>query len=139
MATFGMLQVMPVVVFMWVNHPYQHVYFNEMIPKRKDYLVKHYDMEYWGTSYRAALKYILNADKRSSLKVAYNQWYLGYNNILLLRDDERARIQIVNSATEADYYLTNFRYNPGEIKDTAGKVFEIQVLNSPIIRVLKMN
>lgn len=137
--TAGILQCVPIVIFMWANHPFQQVYFNEATPKTKDYLVRHYDMEYWGTSYGAALKYILNRDKRSSVKIAYNQWYLGHNNLLLLRDDERVRIQLVNSIAEADYYLTNFRYDSREIYDTTGTVFEIRVLNSPIMRVRKMN
>ena len=49
--------------FMFINHPFQQVYFNRFLPReRPEYLRKQFDLDYWGSSYKAALDYILATD-----------------------------------------------------------------------------
>ena len=41
------------------NHPFQNVYFNNFLSHDEQYLRKNFEMDYWGTSYKQALEYVL--------------------------------------------------------------------------------
>lgn len=93
--------------WMVYHHPHQHIYFNALAP---DALLGQYDLDYWGTSYRAALQQLAQLDDRAEIKVAFGTAYPGEQNLAYLHPDLQKRFKSVEKLEEADYYLTNYRY-----------------------------
>lgn len=93
-------------------HPYQGVYFNRLAGIG-DQLRHRFELDYWGVSYRDGLNHILRTDPRERITVlAANlpgEW-----NSLILSDFDRRRLQFVFKARDADYFITNYRWHPGD-------------------------
>jgi hypothetical protein len=94
--------------FMVKHHPYQHLYFNGLVGGIRG-ADGRFELDYWGLSYREGLEYILEHDKHDSIKV-YVPGKVGRDSIQMLRADERKRLVLVDKPVEANYYLTNFRW-----------------------------
>jgi len=102
--------------FMIVNYPFNNVYFNALLSKKEpEHIRKSFDMDYWGTSYKQALEYILSNDssQRISICVANPP---GRENIRMLKDQDRKRIRFT-SRKNATYFITNFRGHPDDYDD----------------------
>jgi hypothetical protein len=125
--------------FMVKSHPFQHIYFNELVPHKPEFLRYNYEMDYWGLSYRQALEYVLEHDKRPTIKVgAPHNLCLVVNNILILPKEQRQRLSIAYDVNDAEYIFTNFRDHPGDY-DYPVIFYDIKVLNSTIQRVYSAN
>jgi hypothetical protein len=131
-----------VLVQMVILHPYEHVYFNELVPHRKNFLQEHYDQDYWGTSFYDGLKYILKNDTSSQINVFYQQ-DAAQRNIWMLPKNDRKKIRMISNPDymyQCPYYMTNFRF---DYADTTGRnnykeiVYEIKRQNSVILRIWK--
>jgi len=135
---------LPLLCFAWIafsmieNYPFQHVYFNRfMDTKTPEYLRKQFELDYWGTSYRQALEYILENDSSPSINIKMAD-ALGGNNISILPAKERKRIHYVDDVPAADYYITNYRIHPQDyilMKDF--KWHSIKVNNNSICAIFK--
>jgi hypothetical protein len=131
------------IVQMVILHPYEHVYFNELVPHRKDFLQEHYDQDYWGTSFYDGLKFIARHDTSHGIvKVFYIQ-DAAQRNYWMLHNNLRSKIQMIPNSDYMDqcpYYLTNFRF---DYTDSVGRnnfkevVYEIKRQNSVILRIWK--
>ena len=104
-----------VIIQMTQIHPYQHVYFNFLVDRRTpEYLRSQYDMEYWGTSVREGLEYLLERYPSSP----YIYVWKGYNNSgvrrnwNILPEADRRRI-VTTSYLDADFYITFHREHVG--------------------------
>ena len=104
------LQLILLLVSMVRIHPFHQVYFNELVSHKEEYLRKNFDYDYWGSSYKQALSYIMQTDRRDTVKIA-TPWEPIFLNINFLEEQDRVRIQSVGEG-DADYFLTNFRYHP---------------------------
>ena len=93
--------------WMIANHPHQHIYFNALAPRP---LLGAYDLDYWGTSYRAALQRLAQLDERPTIKVAFGADYPGTQNLAYLHPELRKRFVHTPQLEAADYYITNYRY-----------------------------
>ncbi|MBK8847831.1 MAG: glycosyltransferase family 39 protein [Bacteroidetes bacterium] len=97
------------VIFLFINHPHQMVYFNVLASIKQYEAPFQYEMDYWGLSYRNALEFIVRSDKRDHIKIAVaNQ--PGINNWNMLPIQDRSRLQVSDTLSEYDYYLTNYRF-----------------------------
>ena len=67
-------------------------------------------MDYWGLSYRELLESLLEADARHTIRL-HTMNEPGYYNSLILPVTERERLVYVEGREEADYYITNFRWD----------------------------
>jgi hypothetical protein len=94
--------------FMIKYHPHQNVYFNFLAGKET---TKNFEADYWGLSYRQALEYLLEYDKRDSIPL-YAINFPGMFNAQILPVEQRKRLNFVEQ-DEADYWLSNYRF-PGE-------------------------
>lgn len=126
---------------MYLLHPYQHVYFNELVSKKENYLVQYFEMDYWGTSYYEGLRYIAANDPSDTIPVFVFHEPL-VRNSMLLEPKDRKRFNFDKNMTEkrAKYYLTTFRFDPTDMIGTGhfGEVFyEVKRQNSCILRVWK--
>ncbi len=137
-----LLQVLLVGYFMVAAHPFQQVYFNELVSHQPGSLRENYEMEYWGGSYKQGLDHLLKTVKSDTIKVcSYYKNDNNYavpldNNILLLNKNDRKRIKI-SSYYDADYFITNYFNHRDDypIKDVE---YTAEVLNSNIMQVFKI-
>jgi len=137
-----LLQILSTAVFMVKYHPYQQVYFNELVSHEPESLRENYEIEYWGCSYKQGLEYLLAHVKADTIRVC--DYYperldlppIPYN-MMILREKDRKRI-LLTDPSKADYFLTNFLKHQEDypIPDIE---YSIKVLNSTILRIYKLN
>ncbi len=129
------LQVIIIWFFMINNYPLSQVYFNNLVSHEPEYLRKHFEMDYWGCSFKQGLDHLLETDKSNTIKVSSNVKFLAENNIMLLPEGDRKRIQLTND-DNADYLITNFRFHPMDYPSY--KIdYAISVLNSTILCIFR--
>ena len=125
--------------FMVKNAPLQHLYFNRLVQDGSpEKLRNQFEMDYWGGSYKQALDYILAQDTSASIQVNVDN-YPGKANVAFLPKDQRARIEIVDDRTKADYYITNYRNRETDYsvyKDQ--KWYSVMVENNTVCTVFKL-
>ncbi len=136
------IQILMVGYFMVANHPFHYVYFNALVSHDEEYLRRHYELEYWGTSNKQALEYLIANDTSSKIRVCGTFKEPIDNNILMLPVEQRKRFVWVNDATTGDYFITNFRLHPEDYPDdnhaSTNIENDIRVLNSTILRIYYM-
>jgi hypothetical protein len=126
-----------VIIFSISNFPHQHVYFNSLVSHGPGFLRTNYERDYWGTSYKQALEYVLNNDGRDSLKVAFAN-APGRYNLWALDHARKDKIQ-EGRIDESHYFITEYRFHPQDYPEFAGRnVFEVKVQNSEIVTVFKL-
>ncbi|KAA9331814.1 hypothetical protein [Adhaeribacter soli] len=113
-------------------HPHQNVYFSFMQPK---FVVKNFERDYWGLSYRKALEYILRTDPRKEIPIAVNV-YSGINASDILYPEQRSRLKFVITH-EADYFLTEYRWQRN-FYPTWEEIFTVKPAGLKIMSVYKL-
>ena len=135
-------QVAFILFFMVANYPFQYVYFNPLVSHDEEFLRRNYEMEYWGTSMKQGLEYLLENDTAKVITVCATYKGPLDNNILMLPPDQRKRFAWTEDAMKGDYFLTNFRLHPEDYPDDAHAFpnieYDIKVLNSTIMRIYFM-
>ncbi len=135
----SLLSVSFVAIFMILNFPFQHVYFNQLVSLRNnEYIKKNYEMDYWGASSKQALEYILDHDSSKSITI-YSTNSGTFNNIKILFSHQKARLHYVYNIKNADYFITDYRWHPSNY--TSKKLTEIKsftVLNNKICTIFKV-
>lgn len=126
----------------WIfkNHPFQYVYFNNLINKKN--LQKKFDLDYWGLSYKQSIQYLLNNEKEEKL-IVYNM--TKYNKLFyhLFSFDKisRDRIIVSKNKDDAKFILTNYHNDKNEYKknffDNYELYHEIRVDGFPINSIYK--
>ena len=129
LVTLVTLSVTKTAYLMIRDHPYQNVYFNFLAGSDKRH---HFELDYWGLSYRESLEYILKNDKRSMIevKVANSP---GRLNKEILTTKEQQRLRFVNK--DEDYFITNYRWHPNDYSKK--EWFSIKVADEKINTVYK--
>ena len=117
-------------------HPQEAVYFNELVPKSKDYIIKNYEFDYWGMSYKMALEELLVKDTTDTIKFATSE-YVGAMNVKILNPIDRKRLVYVKEIENADYFISNFYADNLKFKNKT-VVFEKQIYNSLVITIFKL-
>ncbi len=122
-------------------HPYQHVYFNALVPQSKDYIRKTFEQDYWGTSFREAYEFIAYSDDAPEIRVnASPEQHPALYNHWILSDAERQRIRVSldpEKLPKSDYFISNYRYHP-EDYPFGEEVYTIWRGNSKILSVIKV-
>lgn len=131
--------IIVVVLFMINLHPYQNVYFNPLFAFRENnYLIRNFDVDYWGTSYKESLEYLYRYTNSNPIKY-FSSSAPGHHNILMLTEKQKPRFQYKSKKGGAEYLITDFRYNPNGFPNyKENKVYEIRRLNSTINAVYKV-
>lgn len=129
------LQFIILGAFVLPTHPYNNVYFNELVSHKEQSLKSKYDLDYWGTSYHEGMKHVLKNDKRQKITIVTNHERLTQNIILFLPTAERQRVQQAGEK-EADYFITNFRVSAEDFQGWEA-IYEKKAANSTIMRVYK--
>ena len=125
---------------MFKNHPHQNVYFN--ILARKNFNEK-FEMDYFGTSNKNALEYIINQEDKNIKVYSLSTTDLSLSKEII-KKSVRENITIVYDPLKADYIVTNYRdwrgkVNPANIivPNNFKIIHEIKVDDIPINTIYK--
>jgi hypothetical protein len=119
------------------NFPYENIYFNEFVKKDPEYLRKNFDLDYWGTSYKQALEYIVKTDTAKIINVMAVD-LPGKQNAWMLKPEDRKRLHFTEDPEKATYFATYYRNHSEDYPFQNKEVFSIKVLNSTIMSVFKL-
>jgi hypothetical protein len=126
------------VFWMYVNHPFQHLYFNVLADRPNAHL---FDLDYWGLSNQAALRYIASTDQRERIRVMPVSDNPLFTGIVFMDEKDRKRITDAYVEEQADYLVNNYRFLKGNpYKPDYSNfeiVYELKVGNQKVISVLK--
>jgi hypothetical protein len=122
------------IVFMVKNHPFQNMYFN-FLAGNKTKIKQHLEMDYWGLSFRDGLEYLVKTDKRPQIKV-FSVYYPAMTNTLMLETNDQKRITFTKTPPEAEYILTNFRWQNKNLD--LNKYYELTVDGMNIMTVYSL-
>ena len=89
---------------MIIYHPHQNVYFNFLAGKNPG---KNFELDYWGTSNKQALEYILNNSDSYQIKVGAAGPISLENSKKIFNLEDQNRI-IVSNNSEADFIIDNY-------------------------------
>ena len=127
--------------FMIHNHPYQHVYFNALAGRNMEEIKNNFELEYFGTSYKDGLEYILENDSRELIRFGSQNWP-GQQNLKILSEEDRKRIRWEplsyrgKKNENLDYFLSNFRWHHKEY--SYPEYYSIRVGGAKILGVYKL-
>lgn len=115
----------------WIlkNHPFEYVYFS--VPTG---VVRNFDRDYWGLSYRAGLEWILGNDRRKTIRV-YPTGRIARAAADTLPLSEWNRLKFSDPAT-SDYVLVNVR-GDGQSAPPLEKLHTIVVDDLEILAVYR--
>mgnify|MGYP000949976641 FL=1 len=130
--------IISISVYIISNFPFHHVYFNQFISHKNDFIRKNYEMDYWGVSYNKALEALLELDSSDVIKISSDNPVIIANSEMLA-DDEQKRIQFADSIHKSDYFVVTYRWHPKDY-DTLGikEVKSYSVMNSKIYGIYKV-
>jgi hypothetical protein len=130
------LGLAPAVVFMVVNHPYEHLYFNRLAGRDMAEIKQRFELDYWGLSYRELLEQIVRHDRSPVIRVHVAN-YPGVVNSVMLDAADQARLRYVQGPREADYFITNYRFHP-EPYPYRDEIFAVRVGNASVASVFRL-
>ena len=132
--------IVPNILWMFNNHPFQYVYFNFLAGKNFN---EKFEMDYHGASNKNAMEYIIKNENEEVKIYNLNTTDL-YLSKKFLKKEMREKIKIVHSPNDADYITNNYIDWRGETKPTEFQVpenfeiiYEIKVDGIPINTILK--
>ena len=115
-------------------HPYQHVYFNNLVSHNTNNIRKNWEQDYWGLSYKQGFEKLdkLNIGDIIKVKIENSP---GIDNCKLL-DEHNRKFVIVDSISDADYLITNYRFHPQEYNYK--KIDSVYLQGSCILGIYKL-
>ena len=113
------------------DHPFQELYFNSFVSHSPQYLLKNYDLEYWGCSYKQGFERLLASDSSKTIKVNCSFKRLFDNNVMFLPEKDRQRLQYAD-LNDAAYFIPHWAQVDIPRGYTLTKTDSISVLNSTI-------
>jgi hypothetical protein len=125
--------------YMIKNFPHGHVYFNRFVANGEpEELRKNWELDYWGVSYKQAYEYILQHDASAKIDIAVAN-PPGEYNLLILKPEDRQRINLVEQNQNPQYFIADYRFHPQDYPYNPSQVVcNIKVLNNTIMSVFKL-
>ncbi len=132
-----------VVIEMAQIHPYQQLYFNALVDRHTpEYLNTQYQTEYWGTSYRQGMEYLLERDPNSPIRIYGRQsGKLIKLNKAILPVAERQRFVFSYSHTDI-YFSRRYRHQTWQEKGlpkALEPLYTVKVYNNTILAIYTLN
>ena len=123
-------------------HPHQHVYFNFIVDRTTlEHLRTQYDMEYWGSSFREALEYLLEQYPDAQLHIWANaSEIVGLNLEIMPREADTPRVHM--NRDDPDFYITNYRefWGNGSFEEPSdSRVYTRTIYNNTLFTILPVN
>lgn len=132
------LQVLNIIHFMGQYHPHHQTYFNQLVSHKSESLRMNYELDYWGSSYKEGMEYILAHDTSAQVRI-FESLSPVANAFTFLPEAQKKRVVFVNRNEFPYYFITNFRGHPDDYTppEVTSVYYEIKVLNSTILRVYR--
>lgn len=96
--------------FMIKYHPFQNLYFSSFAGAGMPALKTKFEFDYWGLSYRQALEYLTQHDKKKNINI-YAPNPMAEINADMLKPENRERLKFVTKLSDADYFMSNYRWH----------------------------
>lgn len=128
----GLLETGHTAVRIVQMHPHQNVYFSFLPGEVAEQL---FERDYWGLGYRQGLEWVLAQDASPEVTVNVFWHYPLYNNSLIIKPQDRARIRYTPDGT-ARYYLAGYRWHPQSYLDSLGT--EVHAIRAGGVKVLSV-
>ena len=119
--------------FMVRNHPHQHLYFNTLVGGIRG-ADGRFDLDYWGVVYRKGLEHLAQTHPGETLRVSVAHAPGKYNTAFLSPED-RERIVLVDDPSDAEFYVTNFRF--GDRSPFGEEVYSVNVDGVKVLTVFR--
>lgn len=103
----GTLSLLNVLRFMTLNHPYQNLYFNELV-EGLDNAKQQFELDYWGLTFREGLEYIASKDNSKTIPVFFAHGHK--KNVDILPESDKKRFVVIDRPQDAKYILSNYRW-----------------------------
>jgi hypothetical protein len=113
-------------------HPHQNVYFNEVASN----VEKNFEKDYYGLSYKQALKHLLDNTEKDSLMI-FNHDFIGKINTMNFTRKEADRLHFVSKQKDAEYFIS--LHNPRNEKEYFDMINRIEPYNSPEFFSIKVS
>ncbi len=142
---FGIVNLVSILRFMIYNHPYQNLYFNELVGSMEN-AKQLFEMDYWGLTFREGLEYIAANDNEPRVPVFFAYGHKQTADIL--SDEDNRRFIAVDRPQDAKYILNNFRWyrdrnnyrwNPYIYTTQHPKFYMVTIDGVEVMTVLKPN
>ena len=104
--------VIPNIYWMYKNHPFQSLYFNQLAKKKFN---EKFEMDYFGISNKAALEYIAKHDNKKIKISSLSTTDLNLSK-RIVEKNLREKIDISDNIDDADYIVNNYRDWRGKIE-----------------------
>ncbi len=104
------LQIGLNMVWMIRWHPYQYLYFNQLVSKPSQ---PDLEWDYWGVTNADLLRYVLRHDTRPTITIAPIGATSLVQSVGLLDSVERSRLNTDSGSAPPDYLITNYRFYDG--------------------------
>ncbi|MCB9065933.1 MAG: glycosyltransferase family 39 protein [Chitinophagales bacterium] len=136
------LQLALIAGFMIKYHPFQQVYFNTYVSHDEDYLMEHYELDYWASCHYNALIWAAENIDEHPILINRNNASL-IENMKFVPQKVRSRFTESRDLNEIKYYIQFYRTYPYTFPDNpempGGQIIhEKRVLGSPIYRIVKL-
>jgi len=122
--------------FMISSHPHQNVYFNYLAGNSPEKIKERFELDYWGLSFKQGLEYLLRENPEQKQINVYVEHWPGIANAQFLSELGRARINIVEATKNADYLITNFRWQSNQYEYP--EIYSIKVRGIKILAVYQL-
>lgn len=147
-ALFGALglQGVAVMVFMVQAHPHENVYFNEIWPRKNQALVKDFERDYWGLSYKQALlqasRLLRTNDDTLHIVCAHTPGKL--NSVFIpSKLQDRVKVYLQKEISDSmkqhmDYFITTYREAADLLPKCKEKIWSFRVQSSDVIAIYNL-
>lgn len=123
--------------WMFRYHPYQHVHFNSLVGWDMSKIKLNFETDYWGLTYRNAMEHLMTVDSADSVNV-YAAQLAGLWTRDIIPPDQRKRLNLVKDVTEADYFISCFRWHPEEYP-LKNEIYSYHMGNARLVVVYKLD
>ena len=121
-------------------HPYEHLYFNALGGVNLKDSLERFQLDSWGVEFRRPLERILKNDNRSRITI-YAPNVFTPLNLLLMSENQRARLKFVKDYNQAEYCIFDY-YFMKTYKDMSfcgGELERLNIQGVNIVSVYRKN
>lgn len=136
--TIVFVSMVNTLLFMYLNHPFENVYFNPILRINPQNIEGKFETDYGGLSYKQGLEWILKNDTSDKIHIFENEEPV-YENQNRLQASERDRLIFVKEYKDSDYALSTYRTALNRnYPDNLNEVYSISVEGTKILSVFKV-
>lgn len=123
--------------FMVENHPFQQVYFNEILSKSSQNLTRNFERDYWGSSFYQGILQLSEICNNKDTVIISSNIYVAEMNLLKLSKTHKPKFIYTTEIDSSDYFLSTYRYHP-QPYSYSNKILSVVVQENTILDIWKL-